>query len=138
MSRNSLPVVVSAIAMAIIIFGGALSAPALASWWGTNPTFNSSLQVGATGTPILNDLEYGIQATPAAIPTASSVEVDLTATGVTASDTVTVNAPGLTQGIVFGGARVVSANTVGLLIGNLTAGSLTPPAGTYRVLAIRN
>jgi len=42
-----------------------------------------------------------------------------------------VSPPGHTAGILVGKARVSATNKVRIAFGNLTAGSLSPPAGAY-------
>lgn len=69
--------------------------------------------------------------TPIAVLTATAPEQEFTVTGVKVGDAISVTPPGNTAGLVLGAARVSAANTVRVVWANVTAGSLTPPAGYY-------
>lgn len=80
---------------------------------------------------------YSITISPGAVSANTNKEVTVTVTGLNTSDIVYVNKPTMTTGIVLGGARVSAANTLAVVYGNLTAGSLTPASESYTVVAIR-
>ena len=76
-------------------------------------------------------LKFSVSLTPASVAANTSVEEEFTVTGVQVSDVVTFSPPGHTNGILVGKARVSATNKVRIAFGNLTAGSLSPPAGAY-------
>lgn len=80
---------------------------------------------------------YSVSITPAAVLTITAPEQTFTVTGVDIFDQVNVSAPGVTAGVAMCSARVTAANTVGIQWCNPTAGSLTPPAGVYKFIAIK-
>jgi hypothetical protein len=64
------------------------------------------------------------------IPTANTVnQVPILPT-----DIIEVFAPGAVSGVFIASARVTALNTVTLQFANPTAGSITPPAGAYRII----
>lgn len=80
---------------------------------------------------------FVINITPAAVSTITAPEQTFTCTGVDTLDAVYVSPPGVTAGCALASARVTAANTIGITWVNPTAGSLTPPAGNYKVIAIK-
>lgn len=80
---------------------------------------------------------YSVTIAPGAVSANTNKEVTVTVTGLNTSDIVYVNKPTMTTGIVLGGARVSAADTLAVVYGNLTAGSLTPASESYTVVAIR-
>lgn len=80
---------------------------------------------------------YSVSFTPTSVSANTTEEQTLTVTGVNTDDIVCVNPPSVTAGIIVGSARVSAANTVKISFGNVTAGGLSPPAGTYKVKATR-
>ena len=90
------------------------------------------------GTPLLKTVVYTPNLTPATVAANISAEQTFTVTGLTTGDTVEINPPGATAGIVVAGVRVSAANTLAITWGNLTAAPLTPTGGVYRVIAIRS
>ena len=94
---------------------------------------NVSLAIGG-GTALTKAVVYTPSLTPASVSAGAGVEQTFAVSGLTTADTVTVNAP---AGAVFS-ARVTAANTLGIVFMPPASGSYTPPAGTYRVLAIRS
>lgn len=97
-------------------------------------TVKSSLQIGTSGTAITQQTVYTPTLTPAAVSAGAPAEQTFTVTGLATTDTVTVNAPGAA---VFN-ARVSAANTLAITFMPPATGSYTPPAGTYRIVAIRS
>ncbi len=101
--------------------------------------FNGSLSVGPSPTAITNVSTYSPSLTPVSVAANTTAEqTAFTVTGLTTSDKVVVNGPAPTAGTGIVGARVVSANTLGITFVNATAGALTPASGTYTVVAIRS
>lgn len=78
-----------------------------------------------------------VSLTPSAVSTITAVEQTFTVPGVKLGDHVAVNPPGTTSGVIQGGARVSAANTIAIQYVNPTVGSVTPLAGTHRVLVTR-
>lgn len=103
----------------------------------TTVSASTSATVGS-GTAITKVVVYTPSLTPAAIAANTSAEQTFTVTGVTTADTIYINPPSLTAGTGIVSVRITAADTIGISWGNFTAGSLTPPAGTYRILAVRN
>lgn len=97
-------------------------------------TVKSSLQIGTSGTAITQQTVYTPSLTPASVSAGAPAEQTFTVTGLATTDTVIVNAPGAA---VFN-ARVSAANTLAVTFMPPAAGSYTPPAGTYRIVAIRS
>jgi len=93
-----------------------------------------SLKIGTSGTAITQQNVYTPTLTPAAVSAGAPAEQTFTVSGLATTDTVTVNAPGAA---VFN-ARVSAANTLAVTFMPPAAGSYTPPAGTYRIVAIRS
>lgn len=95
------------------------------------------LQVGG-GTAISQIKTYAASLTPVAVAANTSAEQTFTVAGLTTADKVTINGPAPTAGTGIVNARVSAVDTLALTFGNFTAGSLTPIAGTYSIVAIRN
>ena len=93
-----------------------------------------SLKIGTSGTAITQQTVYTPTLTPAAVGVAPPAEQTFTVTGLATTDTITVNAPGAA---VFS-ARVSAANTLAITFMPAGTGTYTPPAGTYRIVAIRS
>lgn len=89
---------------------------------------------GAVRKDVALKTTYTPSLTPAAVSAGAPAEQTFTVTGLATTDTVTVNAPGAA---VFS-ARVSAANTLAITFTPPAAGSYTPPAGTYRIVAIRS
>lgn len=98
-----------------------------------------SLTVGASGTAITQTRVYSPSITPAAVAALTSAEQTFTVTGLTTADKVLVNSiAALGDGLAIVGVRVSAADTLAIRFGNFTAGSLTPAAGVYPVVATRS
>jgi hypothetical protein len=132
----------------IFLYGGRPSAPGSTEGrvaFGTNDQerlgidYNGTVKVPVaimlgSGTALTKAVVYTPSLTPASVSAGAGVEQTFAVSGLTTGDTVTVNAP---AGAVFS-ARVTAANTLGITFMPPASGSYTPPAGTYRVLAIRS
>lgn len=76
--------------------------------------------------------------TPAAVSAAITAAQTFTVPGLQTTDHVFVSCQGgQTAGIFISDARVSAENTLSIQFGNVTAGSLTPAAGTYILDVIR-
>lgn len=80
---------------------------------------------------------YVVSLTPAATNTITAVEQTFTVTGVETGDAIYVSPPSVTSGVAQGAARASAANQIAIMFSNPTAGNLTAPSGSYRVVAIR-
>ncbi|HUN00413.1 MAG TPA: hypothetical protein PLI96_08015 [Halothiobacillus sp.] len=87
--------------------------------------------------PALGIAKVSQSITPAAVAAATTVEQSFTIPGVLPGDSIDVNPPALTAGVVLSNARVSAANTVQIQFTNSTAGSLTPPAGVHIFIVVR-
>ncbi|KJS23144.1 MAG: hypothetical protein VR72_02975 [Clostridiaceae bacterium BRH_c20a] len=69
----------------------------------------------------------------ASVTAGTTVDVDITVTGVTTSDRIVGILPpvALEHGIIIQSARVKSANTITIRISNVTAGDIDPAAGDF-------
>lgn len=94
---------------------------------------SSSLSIGG-GTAITKTVVYTPNLTPIAVSAGAAVEETFTVTGLSTSDTVTVNPPGA----AVLSARVSAADTLALTFAPPASGSYTPPAGVYRIIAFRS
>lgn len=103
-----------------------------------SPIFQTSAQVGTSGTPLTQVVVYTPSLTPAAVLPATTAEQTFTVTGLATSDKVIVNGPAPTAGTGIVNVRVSAANTLAITFMNATIGALTPTAGTYTVIAIRS
>jgi hypothetical protein len=98
----------------------------------------SGLTLGPSGTRLTQAQVYAQSLTPTSVGANSTSEQTFTVTGLSTADKVFLNGPAPTSGVVPVHARVSAANTLKVVFANVTAGSLTPAAGTYLVLAIRS
>ena len=92
--------------------------------------------VGSGGTALDKIVVYTPTLTPAAIAAMGINVQTFTVTGLSTSDTVTVNGPAAAVNTALVHARVSAANTIELTW-NATAAA-TPTSGTYRIVAIRS
>lgn len=122
---------------ATVLTPGSASSSAL-QITGTPITVASGVTIGAAGTLLLQTVVYLPTWTPATVAANTTVEQTVTVAGLTAADTVEINPPGSVAGIGIAGARVSAANTLAVTFANLSAGTLAPPAGVYRVKAVRS
>jgi hypothetical protein len=75
--------------------------------------------------------------TPASVAAAITVEQTFTVTGINSNDIIILNPPSITAGIGIAGVRASAKNTIAITFINTTAGALTPPAGSYNIIAIK-
>lgn len=99
---------------------------------------SDNLTVGASGTPITQVRVYSQTITPASVATVTVAEQTFTVTGLTTADKVIVNPAAISNAIGICGFRVSAADTLAVRFVNPTAGSLTPTAGTWTILAFRS
>lgn len=116
--------------------------PASTNVDGSNPGPNVSTQPDTTQSPIGNIQKIGTFAltlTPSAVATISAPIQNFAATGIglLTTDSVVVTPPGATAGVAQAAAWVSAADQLSLQFVNPTAGSLTPPSGTYLVDVFR-
>ena len=98
-----------------------------------------SLKVGtANGTPLTQVRQYSQTITPTAVAAATAAEQTFTVTGLTTADTIMINHASTGNATAIGSVRVSAANTMAVQFVNPTAGSLTPGAGTWKILAFRS
>lgn len=86
------------------------------------------------GTQLSKIVVYTPSLTPGLVSAGAGVEQTFAVAGLTTGDTISVNPPGAA---IFA-ARVTAADTLGLTFVPPPAGSYTPPAGVYRILATRS
>ncbi len=94
----------------------------------------SSLAIGTSGTAITQTRVYTPSLSPALVSAGAPVEQTFAVAGLSTSDTISVNAPAMA---IFN-ARVSAADTLALTFFPPAAGSYTPPAGIYRIIADRS
>jgi hypothetical protein len=117
--------------------------PAVTNVDGSNPGPNSSVLPDTVQMPTGNIWKVGrfaVTLTPAAIAnTAASGTQTFAATGIglLTTDAVVVVPPSTVAGIQQAGAYVSASDTLAIQFINATAGSLTPPSGSYVVLVFR-
>lgn len=97
---------------------------------------DTSLTIGG-GTALTKAVVYTPSLTPALIAAAGLAEQTFTVSGLTTSDTLTVNGPSPAADTALVHARVSAANTLALQFQTLAV-NLTPTSGTYRILAVRS
>lgn len=79
-----------------------------------------------------------VSVTPSAVATIATAEQTVTVAGVRPGDLVViVDSPARTNSVLWANARVSANDTIAITYVNPTAGSLTPPAGTYKFLIIK-
>lgn len=100
-------------------------------------TASVSAAIGG-GTAVTKIAVYAPSLTPTSVAAATTAEQTFTVTGLTTADKVIINGPAVTAGTGIVNARVSAANTLAITFANVTAGALTPAAGTYAVVAIRS
>ena len=80
---------------------------------------------------------YSVSLTPGSVAGSSTAEQEFAVAGLHTDDVVFVNMPGYVSGILVGGARVETVGKVRLLFVNIAVGAQSPPAGVYKIYAIR-
>ena len=116
--------------------------PSVTNVDGSNPGPNYAVQPDTTQSATGNLWKIGtfsISITPSAVSATTAPVQTFAATGIglLTTDAVVVTPPGTTAGVVQAAAYVSAADTLALQFVNPTAGSLTPPAGTYVVTVFR-
>jgi hypothetical protein len=116
--------------------------PAVTNVDGSNPGPNVSTQPDTVQSPVGNLWKVGrfaITLTPSAVAATSAPIQNFAATGIglLTTDTVVVTPPSGTAGVTQGGTWVSAADQLTIQFINPTAGSLTPPSGTYYVTVFR-
>ena len=116
--------------------------PAVTNVDGSNPGPNSASLPDTVQAPIGNLWKVGrfaITLTPAAVATISAPIQNFAATGIglQTTDVVMVQPPSDTAGVALANAYVSAADQLSIQFVNPTAGSLTPPSGTYLVTVFR-
>ncbi len=83
--------------------------------------------------------QFAISLTPTAVSATTAPVQNYASTGIglLTTDTVVVTPPSATAGVAAASAWVSAADQLSIQWVNPTAGSLTPPAGTYRVAVFR-
>lgn len=116
--------------------------PAVTNVDGSNPGPNSANLPDTVQSPIGNLWKVGtfaISLTPAAVSTVTAPVQNFAATGIglLTTDAVLVVPPSATAGVALASAWVSAADQLSIQWVNPTAGSLTPPAGSYLVTVFR-
>ena len=98
-----------------------------------------NLSIGG-GTSLKKHVRYIPSLTPVAVAANTSAEQTFTVSGLLGSgfDVVIVNGPAPTAGTGIVNVRVSADNTLAITFANFTAGSLTPAAGNYNLVAFAN
>ncbi len=116
--------------------------PAVTNVDGSNPGPNVVSLPDTVQMPVGNLWKVGrfaISLTPSAVSATTAPVQNYAATGIglLATDTVVVTPPSATAGVAAASAWVSAADQLSIQWVNPTAGSLTPPAGTYLVTVFR-
>lgn len=119
-----------------------MSFPSATNVTGSNPGPNPSSAPDTIQIPTGNLWKVGrfaITITPAAVSSVTAPVQTFAATGIglLTTDTVVVTPPSTTAGVAQAAAYVSANDTLAIQWVNPTAGSLTPPAGTYLVTVFR-
>lgn len=101
---------------------------------------SGSAKLGGDGTAILGVKIYTPTLTPVAVVLPATTQTEtFSVSGLSTSDSIFVNQPAQTSGIVIAGYRVSATNTLEITWANaLAVGNATPATGTYRIVAIRS
>jgi hypothetical protein len=116
--------------------------PAVTNVDGSNPGPNVVQQPDTVQMPVGNLWKVGrfaITITPAAVAADTAPVQNFASTGIglLTTDTVVVTPPSATAGVAAASSWVSAADQLSIQFVNPTAGSLTPPAGTYLVTVFR-
>jgi hypothetical protein len=98
-------------------------------WYATIGTDRQEIVRGATYSPTL---------TPSAVAANSESIQTFTISGLIVPYAISISPPASMSGLGIMWARVSASNTLEVAFRNFTAGSLTPPSGTWRITAARN
>jgi hypothetical protein len=107
---------------------------------GTNPG-PAGVSTASPQSPIGNiwkDGVFSITLSPASVAPNTSAEQTFatTAIGLLTTDLVVVQKPTAQAGLVMGGSRVSSADTLAITFGNLTSATITPTASQVYVVGV--
>lgn len=116
--------------------------PATTNIDGSNPGPNVVSSPDTVQSPVGNLWKVGrfaLTLTPSAVSTITAPVQNFAATGIglLTTDSVVVTPPGATAGVAQAAAWVSAADQLSIQFVNPTAGSLTPPSGTYLVDVFR-
>lgn len=118
-------------------------AAAVWSWDPTNGWQAQTAAAGTAGTAITFSntykfaTKYTVSITPTSVAATTIAEQTFTVTGVATGQVIVVSSPSAqTAGIGIVGCRVSAANTVAIAFHNITAGAVTPAAGSYVFMAL--
>lgn len=82
---------------------------------------------------------HSISVNPTSLTTLTEVEMSITLTGVVTTDIITAFSPvSLTSGLIWKGARVTAADTVGVTVANISSGTIDGGAVTGYLTIIKN
>lgn len=119
-----------------------MSFPSTTNVDGSNPGPNVSTTPDTVQSPIGNIQKIGrfaLTLTPSAVSATTAPVQNFASTGIglLTTDTVIVTPPSTTAGVAPAVAYVSAADQLSIQFVNPTAGSLTPPSGTYLVTVFR-
>ena len=80
---------------------------------------------------------FNVTIDPTSVSANTTSEQTFTVTGLATTDSVVVNKPTHTTGLIIGGARCSAADTLAITFGNLTGIAIDPPSEVYRVVSVR-
>lgn len=94
--------------------------------------------IGTDRQEVLRGATYSQSLTPTAVAANSESIQTFTISGLIVPYAVQVSPPSSMSGLGIMWTRVSASNTLEICFRNFTAGSLTPPTGTWRIMAARN
>jgi len=94
--------------------------------------------IGTDRQEVLRGATYSLTLTPTAVAANSESIQTFTISGLIVPYAVQVSPPSSMSGLGIMWTRVSASNTLEICFRNFTAGSLTPPTGTWRIMAARN
>lgn len=94
--------------------------------------------IGTDRQEIVRGATYSTSLTPTAVAGLSESIQTFTVSGLIVPYAVQVSPPASMSGLGIMWTRVSASNTLEICFRNFTAGSLTPPTGTWRIMAARN
>lgn len=102
--------------------------------------FGNELEVGTEGerSTIKQIRVFTPSLDPSSVSNSSVSTQTFSVSGLTTNDTVIVNPPNLTNGLLVTNARVSSADTLELTFYNNTGSSIDESSATWRIIAIRS
>lgn len=106
--------------------------------WHSGVGHMKGLKVGAAPTQISQIKVYSPSLNPASVALTSVSTQTFTVTGLSTSDTVVVNPPSLTAGLLVTNCFVSAANTLSITFYNTTGSAIDELVATWKVVAIRS